>query len=90
MTSLELFGTRYMIGAACPLPTAGNDNGGICAEWQTPAETLRFIRRVRGEMRRELIADFRLRSCPKHRMIWESLNMAEACLKWQYFRRKSD
>lgn len=88
MASFELFGTRYLAGEDCPLPTPANHNGGIFSEGDTPAGALQFFRRVKERMRREIIADFRLRNDPDHRMLWESVRAAEQCLLWQHFRER--
>lgn len=84
METQDWLGVSLFIGAGFA-GQADNDNWGVCSEWQTPAEALQKIRRMKAEMRRELAADFSLRSCPKHRMIWESLHAAEKCALWHYF-----
>ena len=84
MESLECFGVSIMVGNATP-PTPDNQNIPMCSTWQTPAEALQKLRRMKAEMRRELAADFTLRSCPKHRTMWETLIGAERCTLWQYY-----
>jgi len=79
------FGTRAIIDDSNPPPTPDNDNWGVASPWQTPAEALQSIRRMKDEMRQELAADFTLRSCPEHRQIWECLLAAEKCALWHYY-----
>lgn len=88
MKSLDFFGVTLVAGDAAP-PPHDNDNWFVCSQGRTPAETLQFFKRIRTEMQQELAEDFALRRCPKHRMIWESVNAAIACVKWQFYRRKS-
>jgi hypothetical protein len=84
MESLVFFGVRLIVGGGEP-PSHDNDNWGVCSWWQTPAEALQGIRRMKDEMRRELAADARLWNCPRHRRIWESVLAAEKCALWQHF-----
>ena len=83
MDSLDCFGVRLIAGEMNP--AADNDNWGVCSWWQTPAEALQMLRRTKDEMRRELAEDFTLRSCPKHRMLWECVHAAEKCALWHYY-----
>jgi len=76
---------RYLTGEAFTVPTGDNDNWGVASSWETPAEALQKIRRMKDEMRRELAADFTLRACPKHRQVWECLLAAEKCALWHYY-----
>jgi hypothetical protein len=85
MVVIENGESRPGVGEMIPLPEPANDNWGVASSWQTPAEALQQLRRMKVEMRRELAADFTLRACPKHRQIWESLLAAETCALWHYY-----
>lgn len=73
------------VGELVSLPTPGNDNWGVASSWQTPAEAVQKIRRMKDEMRRELAVDFTLRACPIHRRHWETLIEMEKCALWHYY-----
>jgi hypothetical protein len=85
MTCFEYGKTRLVVEEALSLPTPDNNNWTVASSWQTPAEALQKLRRIKDEMRRELAADFTLRACPKHRRIWESVLAAEKCALWHYY-----
>ena len=85
MAFFEYGKTWCGVGETIPLPTPDNDNWGVASSWQTPAEALQKVRRMKDEMRRELAADFTLRASPTHRQIWESLLAAEKCALWHYY-----
>ena len=85
MACFEYGKTRFVVDDSLSLPTPDNDNDGLAPPWQTPAEVLQQIRRMRDEMRRELAADFRLRTCPTHRRHWEILIEMEKCALWHYY-----
>jgi hypothetical protein len=85
MDSWTVFGIRIITGDTNAPPRSDNDNWTVASSWETPAEALQKLRRMKGEMRRELAADFTLRACPKHRRIWESLLAAEKCALWHYY-----
>lgn len=84
MDILTFFGTRFIAGGR-PTRTPDNDNMRLMEPWMTPAELLQWIRRTRDEMRRELAADFSLRTCPRHRRTWESLEAIERCALWHFY-----
>lgn len=63
-----------------------NDNWQAKPAWMSPAELMQIIRREREAMRRELMADVTLRTCPEHRHFRESLDGLEAFARWHYFR----
>lgn len=86
----ELSGTRVLTGEAATPPRPANDNWGVASAWQTPAEALQMVRRMREKMRRELHADFRLRADPTHRRYWETLIEMEKCALWHYYGIRSD
>lgn len=71
-------------------PMPANDNWGIASDWQTPAEAMQSIHRMQADMRRELVADFTLRSDPQHRQEWETLIEMEKCALWQFYRIRRD
>lgn len=87
MPFVELFGIAIR-QADQPDLEHDNDNWELKHDWMTDAEMRQHIRRVREEMRRELIADFSLRNCPKHRHFWENLNGLEAFLRWHDTRER--
>ncbi len=59
--------------------THDNDNWRICAAWTNPVEMLQAIRQRKQQLKRELMADFRLRSCPEHRITWDIAQAMERC-----------
>ncbi len=71
-------------------PVAANDNWGMASAWETPAECLRSIRRMKAEAKRDLAADFRLRACPEHRQYWETLIEVEKCARWQFYGERDE
>lgn len=81
---------RIVMGEAVTPPEPHNDNWGVASKWQTPAEALQKLRRMKEEMRRELRADFRLRADPTHRLHWTMLVEAEKCALWQFYGIRSD
>ena len=82
---MELFGTRFVSGEGLTPPVSANENLVLLPDWMTPAELIQRIRRTMDEMRRELAADFRLRSCPKHRQHWDELIAIERCTLWHCY-----
>ena len=68
-----------------PPGPAANDNQRLAESWMTPAELLQWIRQEKEQMRRELAADFQLRSDPKHRNDWENLEAMERCTLQRYY-----
>lgn len=56
-----------------------NDNWRLFSDWMTPAEFFQWIRRRKERLLRELAADFRLRSCPEHRLTWDVTIAMERC-----------
>ena len=66
------------------MPQPHNDNWGVKYEWQTPAEALQKILRLKAELRRELAEDFRLRDCPTHRRHWEAVQAMEKICRWHH------
>jgi hypothetical protein len=90
MTPNDVFALCVTAGEGGTPPKPDNDNWGVASKWQTPAEALQKIRRMKDEMRRELRADFRLRSCPTHRLHWDMLIEAEKCALWQFYGIRSD
>ena len=85
MHSVELLGTRFVSGEGFTPPVSANENLLLMPDWQTPAELLQWIRQDKERMRRELAADFRLRSCPKHRLHWDVLIAIERCTLWHCY-----
>lgn len=81
MLSVEDVSNRY---PAKP-PPADNDNWHLLPDWMTPAELLQWVRKDKERMRQELAADFRLRSCPKHRQDWDVLVAIERCTLWHCY-----
>jgi hypothetical protein len=77
MASLELFGTRLIVGPAEP-PPPGNENRHLLPDWMTPAEAIQWVRRRKGRLSRELADDARLWACPEHRRTWEATLGIEA------------
>ena len=73
------YGPRGWIGTAEQNPTADNENLQLLPDWMTPAELLQWIAQEKEQMQRELAADFRLRSNPKHRHDWDNLEALERC-----------
>lgn len=71
-------------------PPPDNDNWRMASAWETPAECLQTIRRMKEEARRELAADFRLRACPDHRRYWETLVEMEKCARWQFYGERGE
>lgn len=86
----DVFALCLMAGEGGKLPQPDNDNWDLAPAWQTPAEVIQRIRRMKEEMRQELRADFRLRTDPKHRMYWESLLGLEQCALWKFYGIRSD
>ena len=74
-----------MSGEGFTPPVPANENLLLLPDWMTSAEALQRIRRTMDEMRRELAADFRLRSCPKHRRQWDELIAIERCTLWHCY-----
>jgi hypothetical protein len=85
MESCDVFGTRFITGGPDKMPPHNNDNMRLMEPWMTPAELLQWVRRTREEMRRELAADFSLRTCPTHRRHWDNLEAMEKCCLWHYY-----
>ncbi len=85
MAILDCFRTRIKAGDGWRPPQHDNDNWRLMREWVTPAEFMQWLRRTREEMRRELAADFTLRSDPEHRKTWEELAAMERCCLWHYY-----
>jgi hypothetical protein len=85
MREQQAYGVHILTGGTVSPPTPDNDNWGVASSWETPAEALQKVRRMKAEMRRELAADFRLRSCPTHRRHWETVAAMEKCALWQYY-----
>lgn len=83
MPSLDLHGTKLIL-EAWPQPAHANDNAGVKPDWMTPAELMQWVQRTRDEMRRELAADFTLRTCPTHRRHWQALEEIEQYARWHY------
>lgn len=62
-----------------------NDNWRLFPEWSTPAEFLQWINQRKERLRRELAADFRLRSCPEHRLTWDITIAMERCGRQRFY-----
>lgn len=62
-----------------------NDNWRLFSDWMTLAEFFRWIRRRKEQLRRELAADFRLRSCPEHRLTWDITIAIERCGRQRFY-----
>ncbi len=90
MNPNDVFALCTTAGEGGTPPQPDNDNWGVASAWQTPAEALQKLRRIKEEMRRELQADFRLRSDPEHRLLWETVIEAEKCALWQFYGIRSD
>lgn len=71
--------------AALTLATPANDNWGVCSDWQTPAEALQAIRRMKAALERKLAADFTLRQSPEYRQDWEIVVAMEKCALWHHY-----
>lgn len=78
-------GSVWVVGSDS-LPAPDNDNWGVAGNGQTPAEALQLIRRWKAQAKRELAADFSLRSCPEHRKTWDITLAMEKCALWIYYR----
>ena len=76
--------TPCITGGGPTTPAPDNDNWRLKPDWMTPAEFLQWLRREKERMQRELEADFRLRSCPKHRQDWDILVAIERCASHRY------
>lgn len=85
MESLELFGTEITITDELRQPQPENDNGGVAAEWQTPAEALQWVRRRKHRLCRELASDASLWTCTDHRLTRTIAIAMEKCARWQYY-----
>ena len=81
---------RRWVGGPEQAPTADNDNWGVAGNGQTPAEALQMIRRWKAQAKRELEADFSLRSCPEHRKTWEITLAMEKCALWIYWKVRKE
>lgn len=73
------------IGDTNTPPKHDNDNWGLLGDSWTPAEALHWIRLRKARLRREVLADFRLRSCPEHRLTWDIAHAMERCCLFQYY-----
>jgi hypothetical protein len=85
MDALIFFGTGFIAGDANPLRKPDNDNWRLMPEWRTPAEFLQRVRREKERLRRELLADVRLLTCPTHRRTWSIRLAMEKCCLWHYY-----
>lgn len=74
-----------LTGEAFSVPKRDNDNMELAPPWQTPAEVLQLLRRVKREMQEELKADFTLRTCTEYQQRWELLRGAEQFALWLYY-----
>jgi hypothetical protein len=74
---------RVLLGDAFIVAEADNTNWRLMPDWMTPAELTQWINRRKERLRRELAVDFRLRSCPEHRLTWEITLAMERCAMWQ-------
>ena len=74
-----------LIGETTPPPKHDNDNWRLFPDWKTPAEFMQGVRQRKERLRRELAADFRLRSCPEHRLTWDIANAMERCGLLHYY-----
>lgn len=77
MVVCNMFGPQFGFGIADWNRIPDNENLRLLPDWMTPAELLQWIRQEREVMRKELAADFRLRSDPKHRNDWDNLEALE-------------
>ena len=84
MESLDCLGVRLIVGETAP-PTPGNDNWGVCSDWQTPAEVMQWLRQRKGRLSRELAADARLWACPEHRLTRTITLAIEKCALWHHY-----
>lgn len=85
MAALELFGTSVTVDEELRLPQPENDNGGVAAPWQTPAEALQWVRRRKQRLCRELASDAHLWACIEHRLTRTIAIAIERCARWQYY-----
>jgi hypothetical protein len=85
MECFTFFGTSFIAGELNAPPKPDNDNWRLMPEWRTPAEFLQLIRREKDRLRRELLADARLLTCPKHRRTWSIRLAMEKCCLWHYY-----
>ncbi len=79
MDSWTIFGTRFITGDTDPVPTPDNNNWRLMEDWMTPAEFMQWVRREKERLRREVEADVRLLTCPKHRLTREIRLAMEKC-----------
>jgi hypothetical protein len=79
---------RRVSGEAFAVPKHDNDNWRLFDDWITPAEFMQWVRRRKEGLRRELAADFRLRSCPENRLTWDIAEAMERCGRQHYYRDK--
>jgi hypothetical protein len=85
MAASEHFGIHCIVWDRNTQLVPDNDNWRLMPDWRTPAEFMQWIRQDKERMRRELAADFRLRSCPQHRLDWEILIAMEKCALWHCY-----
>lgn len=85
ITIFSTFGPCFLSGDDLTPPVPDNDNWGVASSWETPAEALQNIRRMKARVRQELAADFTLRASPKHRQYWDILIAMEKCALWHYY-----
>jgi len=66
-------------------PKPDNDNWRLMDEWETPAEFMQWVRQEQERLTRELAANERLLTCPKHRLTREIRQAMEKCCLWHYY-----
>jgi hypothetical protein len=84
MESSTVFGTRFIIGDMPP-PRPDNTNWLLMNESRTPAEFMQWVRSEKRRLRREIAADPKLLTCPKHRLTWDITLAMEKCCLWHYY-----
>jgi hypothetical protein len=84
MDSLTVFGTRFITGDM-PMPRPDNNNWRLMESWMTPAEFMQWVRNRKQRLEREITAEPRLLTCPKHRLTREIALAMEKCCLWHYY-----
>jgi hypothetical protein len=84
MNNISFFGTHLMVGDL-KLRLPDNNNLRLMDESETPARFMRWVRQEEERLDRELTADHRLLSCPKHRLTREINRAMEKCCLWHFY-----
>jgi hypothetical protein len=84
MGTMRFFGTGLIAGDM-KLPTPDNNNWPLMDEGETPAEFLRWVHQEIQRLNRELAADERLLTCPRHRRTRQIREAMEKCCLWHFY-----